>query len=153
LNAHDSITADLSAPILAGDDFMQGPGQTKGVGMKKTVNRSAVVLLIGILTSATVLAETIKQKVTFRKPVVVNGTVVQKGTYDAIFDDQTNELSITQKKKVIAKSPARLEERNGKEPAFIVFREEGNQNVLVTVSFKKSQATLLSNVTKATATP
>ena len=121
--------------------------------MKKTVNRSVVILLLGIFTGSAALAETLKQKVTFRKPVVVNGTVVQKGTYDAIFDDQTNELSITKKKKVIAKSPARLEERNGKEPAFIVFREEGNQNVLVTVSFKKSQATLLNDVTKATSTP
>ena len=121
--------------------------------MKKIVNRSVVVLLISIFTGSVVFADTIKQKVTFTKPVVVNGTVVQKGTYDAIFDDQTNELSITKKKKVIAKSPARLEERNGKEEAFLVFREEGNQSVLMTVSFKKSQATLLSDVTKSTTAP
>lgn len=117
--------------------------------MAKILNRSIVVLFISILTSSVTFAETIKQKITFTKPVLVNGTVVQKGTYDAVFDDQTNELSIIRKKKVIATSPARLEERSGKADYFIL-RPEGDKNALVTVSFKKNQVTLVDNVTKAT---
>jgi hypothetical protein len=120
--------------------------------MRGILNRFLLVFVISIFTGSVAFAETIKQKVTFGKPVVVSGTVVRVGTYDAIFDDQTNELIIKQGKKVIAKAPARLEERSGKQGAFIS-REEGNQNVLLTVLFKKNQATITNNAANASTAP
>jgi hypothetical protein len=120
--------------------------------MRGILNRFLLVFVITIFTGLVTFADTIKQKVTFVKPVVVNGTVVRTGTYDAIFDDQTNELIIKQGKKVIAKAPARLEERSGKQGDFI-FREENNQKLLLTVTFKKNQATITNNAANASAAP
>ena len=115
----------------------------------RTFNRLVGLLLLSVVSASVAFADTIKQKITLTKDAVVNGTVVKKGTYVATFDDQTNELSITKGKDVIAKAPARLEQRSGREPVFLVFRQEGEQSVLLTVSFKKSQATILDE-TKAT---
>jgi hypothetical protein len=120
--------------------------------MKRALNRLIVILLMGIVTGSVAFAKTIKQRITLTKPGVVNGTVVKKGTYNAVFDDQTNELTILKGKEVIAKAPARLEDLSGKGP-FLIFREDGDQNVLVTISFKNNQATILTNQTKASVAP
>src|SRR4030095_16714626 len=133
-------------------DNGQGEAIRKELSMRGILNRFLLVFVRSIFTGSVAFADTIKQKVTFGKPVVVGGTVVRVGTYDAIFDDQTNELIIKQGKKVIAKAPARLEERSGKQGAFI-FREEGNQNVLLTVLFKKNQATITNNAANAATAP
>jgi hypothetical protein len=118
--------------------------------MKAVLNRFVLVLLISSFTGSAAFAETIKQEVTFIQSVVVNGTEVPKGTYDAVFDDQTNELSIVKGKKVIAKSPAKLEARGEKDKSVHSFRAEGDKRVLLTVAFKKKQATLVNDENSAT---
>ena len=54
------------------------------------------------ITSGAALAETITKEVTFLRPVTVNGTLLKAGTYKAVFDDQTGELTISRGKKVVA---------------------------------------------------
>jgi hypothetical protein len=121
------------------------------IGMIRAINRSVVLLLIGVVTSSLAFAQTIKKRITFSAPVVVNGTVVKKGTYDAVFDDQANELRIVKDRKVIAKAPARLEKRDLPGQAVFVSREEGGANVLVTIALKgNNQATIVNGESKST---
>jgi type IV secretory pathway component VirB8 len=70
--------------------------------MKSIVNRIVVVLMVGVLTSVVALAKVHKHKVTFESDTKVNGTLVEKGTYDLKFDDETGQLSIVKNGKTIA---------------------------------------------------
>ena len=79
--------------------------------MKSIVNRVIVVLMVGALTSVVALAKVHKHKVTFETDTKVNGTVVEKGTYDLKFDDQTGQLSIVKNGKTIAQAMTKLEPR------------------------------------------
>ena len=120
--------------------------------MIKAVIRVVVLSLVGTVGSSLALAETIKKKITFSYPVVVNGTLIKKGTYSAVFDDQTNELSIIKDGKVLAKAPARLEQQNSSRTRF-VFREENGQRILVTVALKgKNLATIDDSASKSAST-
>jgi hypothetical protein len=51
------------------------------------------------------------KQVTFDKDIKVGDTLVKKGSYKVQFDDQSNELTIFDGKKIIAKTTARLEEQ------------------------------------------
>ena len=82
--------------------------------MKSIVNRIAVVLVIGALTSMVALAKVHKHKITFENDTKVNSTVVKKGTYDLKFDDATGQLSIVKNGKVVAEAMAKLEPRTKK---------------------------------------
>jgi hypothetical protein len=79
--------------------------------MTKLVHRLVVIILVGAIASGVALAKVLKKDITFSQPVEVNGTLVKSGTYKAVFDDQTNELSIIKAGKVVARAPAQLEER------------------------------------------
>ena len=121
------------------------------IGMIREINRLVVLVLIGVVTSSVAFADTIKKEITFSQPVVVNGTVVKKGTYVAVFDDQANELTITKGRKVIARAPAQLEKTDGRAKFVFVFREEAGQNILVSVALKgNNQATVVNSESKAT---
>jgi len=114
------------------------------------INRLAMLVLVGVVTSSAVFAETIKKEITFTRPVVVNGTEVKKGSYVVVFDDQANELSITKGRKVIAKAPARLEKHDGPKKVVFVTREEAGQMILVSVVLKdNNQATILNAESRA----
>ena len=123
----------------------------RGIGMIRAINSLVVLFLIGVVSSSVAFAETIKREITFSQPVVVNGTVVKKGTYVAVFDDQTNELTITKGRKEIAKATARLEKQDGPSKALFVSREDAGQMVLETVVFKgNNRATIVNGEDKAT---
>ena len=119
--------------------------------MISAINRLVILFLVGVVTSSVAFAETTKKEITFPQPVVVNGTVVKKGTYVAVFDDQTNELTITKGQKVLAKAPARLEKQDRPTKFSFLSREEGGQVVLVTVAMKKhNQATIVDDESNPT---
>jgi hypothetical protein len=115
--------------------------------MIRFVNRLAVVVLVGAIASGVVLAKVVKREVTFAQAVVVNGTVVKSGTYDLVFDDQTNELSIVKGKKVVARTQAKLEQRAERDRAIYVTREEEGDStklVLLSVALRDgNQATIV----------
>ena len=77
----------------------------------RVVNQLVGMVLVGAIAGGVAFAKEIKKEVTFSQAVEVNGTLVEKGTYDAVFDDQTNELSIVKGRKVVARAPAQLEKR------------------------------------------
>src|SRR5690349_7710321 len=100
--------------------------------MKSIVNRVIVVLMVGALTSVVAFAKVHKHKVTFDTDTKVNGTVVEKGTYDLKFDDQTGQLSIVKNGKTIAEAMTKLEPRTKKAEDFQVRSTNGNELLGVT---------------------
>jgi hypothetical protein len=82
--------------------------------MKSIVNRMAILLLIGALTSVLALGKTTEKKVTFVQSLTVNGTLVKKGTYKVTFNDETGELTISKGGKVVATAQARLEKSDNR---------------------------------------
>jgi hypothetical protein len=113
--------------------------------MVKLVDRLVVMVLVGAIASGVALAKEFKKQVTFTDPVVVNGTLIRKGTYEAVFNDQTNELSIVKGGKVVARAPAQLEKRVERDRAVYETRDKGDSNnaVLVSVTLKNgNQATI-----------
>jgi hypothetical protein len=117
--------------------------------MIRLVDRLVVMVLVGAIASGVALATEIKKQVTFTDPVTVNGTLVKKGTYEAVFNDQTNELSIVKGGKVVASAPAQLEKRAERDRAVYETRDkEGDSNnaVLVSVTLKDgNQATIVNS--------
>jgi hypothetical protein len=115
--------------------------------MIKLVNRLVVVVLVGAIASGVALAKVIKREVTFPEAVVVNGTLVKSGTYDAVFDDQTNELLIVKGTKVVARTPAKLEKHVERDRAVYVTREkagDSSKQVLLSVVLRDgNQATIV----------
>lgn len=82
--------------------------------MKSILNRIAVVLVVGALSSVVALAKVHKHKVTFSSDIKINNTLVKKGTYDLKFDDETGQFSVVKNGKVVAQSMAKLEQREKK---------------------------------------
>ena len=117
--------------------------------MIRFLNRLSVFVLIGVIASGVALAKPIKKQVTFGQPVVVNGEVVKKGTYEVVFDDQTNLLTIIKGRKVVATATAQLETTPNRNHSVYVTREEGGDPTVVTllsVTLKHGQqATLVNN--------
>ena len=117
--------------------------------MMRLVNRLVVMVLVGAIAGGVALAKEIKKEVRFSQPVVIAGTTVKEGTYEAVFDDQTNELSILKGRKVIARVPAQLEKRVQRDRALYVMRQEegdSSRNILLSVTLKDgNQATIVNS--------
>jgi hypothetical protein len=79
--------------------------------MKKRLQTIALALIVCGLLSPVALADVKTKDVTFEVDVKVGETLVKKGDYKVKFDDSTNELTILDGKKVIAKAQASLEEQ------------------------------------------
>ncbi|HSE31911.1 MAG TPA: hypothetical protein VLA93_10045 [Pyrinomonadaceae bacterium] len=86
--------------------------------MKSILNRIAVVLVVGALSSVVALAKVHKHKVTFSSDIKINNTLVKKGTYDLKFDDETGQFTVSKSGKVVAQSIAKLEQRDKKASDF-----------------------------------
>lgn len=104
--------------------------------MKSIVNRIAVVLVVGALTSVVAFAKVHKHSVTFDNDTKVNGTLLKKGTYQVKFDDETGQLSIVKNGKTVAQAMAKLEQRDTKANDFQVRSlNNGDEAQLVGVTF------------------
>ena len=114
--------------------------------MIKFVNRLSAFVLVGVVANGVAFAKTIKKEVTFSEPVVVNGTLVKKGPYEVVFDDQTNELTIANGRKVVAKAPAQLEKLDREHSAYET-RQDGDSTrmTLVSVTLKHGEKATLVN--------
>ena len=104
--------------------------------MKSIVNRIMVVVMVGALASVAAFAKTHKERVTFDNDIKVNGTVVEKGSYDLKFDDETGQLSLSKNGKVVVEAMAKLESRTKKAKGFQLRSVgEGSDVQLVGVTF------------------
>jgi hypothetical protein len=117
--------------------------------MMKIVNQLMGMVLVGAITGGAAFAKETRKEVTFSQPLVVNGTLVKKGTYQAVFDDQTNELLIVKGRKVVARAPAQLEKREGRVHAdYLMRQKEGDSTnaALLSVMLKdNNQATIVNS--------
>lgn len=102
----------------------------------KLANRIVIALLLLSLAGTSAFAKTRKKNVTFAEDVLVNGTLVKAGSYDVVFDDMTNELSVLKGGKTIAKTEAHLEPRDRKASDTLVRRRMvGNETLLLGITF------------------
>ena len=115
--------------------------------MIRLANQFVGLALVGAIASTVAFAKETKKQVTFSEPVEVNGTIVKKGTYDAVFNDQTNELAIVKEGKVVAEAPAQLEKRENRDRAVYVTRQQsGSTNaLLLSVSLKDNNRATIVN--------
>jgi hypothetical protein len=112
--------------------------------MKLLINGLMVACLLITLAGATTFGNTKKSTIAFSADTKVNGTIVKKGKYEAVYDDQSGELSIFKGGKLIAKAAARLEKRDQKaRVAEVQTILEGMDQRLVSITFAGSQENLV----------
>lgn len=105
--------------------------------MKNLVGRTAIALVVCLLTGVVALAGQIKKEVTFSEDVTINGARVEKGTYKLRFDEETGELSIMDGKKTVAKTTARIEKRDKEAMRTVVGAiNKGDTNELRSITFR-----------------
>lgn len=78
--------------------------------MKTSLNRIAFSLLVCALLNIVALADSMSKDVTFFVDLEVGDTLVKEGRYKVTFDEQTRELHIIKRGKVIARTTASLDE-------------------------------------------
>ncbi|HEY0546126.1 MAG TPA: hypothetical protein VGC91_12170 [Pyrinomonadaceae bacterium] len=106
--------------------------------MKKNLTRIVLAFMLCAMTGVVAFAKEKSRVVSFGTDFVVGSTQVKAGTYRVSFDDQTNQLSILDRKTkaVIAKATARLEKRDGSSRAIDMrWATKNNMQVLIGLSF------------------
>ena len=112
--------------------------------MKLLINGLMVACLLVTLAGATAFGNTRKSNIAFSVDTKVNGTLVKKGKYEVVFDDQSGELSIFKGAKLIARTSAKLEKRDQKaRGAEVQTILEGMDQKLVSITFNGSQENLV----------
>ena len=112
--------------------------------MKLLINGLMVACLLVTLAGATTFGNTKKSDIAFSTDTKVNGTLVKKGKYQAVFDEQSGELSIFKGAKLIAKTSARIEKRDQKARGTQVQTTlEGIDQKLISVTFSSSHENLV----------
>ena len=107
--------------------------------MKSIVNSVLVIALLVTLPATVTFGKARKSNIALASDTKVNGTIVKKGNYEAVYDDQSGELSIFKGTKLIAKTAARLEKRDQKARGTQVQTVlEGMDQRLVGVTFSGS---------------
>ncbi|MFN2491383.1 MAG: hypothetical protein ABR501_00685 [Pyrinomonadaceae bacterium] len=118
--------------------------------MKSTLNRIATALVVASLASGIVLGKSKKEAVTFQEDIKVNGTLVNKGSYEIKFDDKTEELSIMKGSKVIARASTTVAKRDRKARTLEVkSTRSGDQTELTSVAFGGMDHDLVVNNSQA----
>ena len=112
--------------------------------MKLLFNGLMIACLLVTLAGVTAFGNTRKSNIDFSADTKVNGTLVKKGNYKVVFDEQSGELSIFKGSRLIAKTSARIEKRDqkarGTEVQTIL---EGMDQKLVSITFSGSHESLV----------
>jgi hypothetical protein len=103
------------------------------------INSVLVVALFVTLAGATAFGNTRKSNIAFSADTKVNDTLVKKGRYKAVFDDQSGELSIFKGAKLNDNTSARIEKRDRKARGIEVQTMlDGMDQKLVSITFSGS---------------
>ncbi len=116
--------------------------------MKKTVTSIALAFILCAMTGVVAMAKEKSRVVSFGSDFVVGTTEVKAGTYKVSFNDQTNELSILDRKtkSVIAKTTARLEKREGSNNVLDMrWTAKGSSQVLIGITFPGDSQNIVVN--------
>lgn len=112
--------------------------------MKSIMNSMLVLALLVTLPVTAALGKARKSNIALASDTKVNGTLVKKGSYEIVYDDQSGELSIFKGTKLIVKTAARLEKRDQKARGTEVQTVlEGMDQKLVGVTFSGSYENLI----------
>jgi hypothetical protein len=106
--------------------------------MKKIMTRIALALLLGIVCAAPSFAKVKSRLITVGQDFAVGGTAVKAGTYRFSFDEQKNELTVTDRKsnQVVARTEARAEaRRDGSLNMNVQLINSGGTQSLASVAF------------------
>lgn len=104
--------------------------------MKLITNGVLMACLLISLAAATAMGNTKRSEIVLAADTKVNDTVVKKGKYVVVFDDQANELSIFKGAKLVAKTAVRIEKRDQKARGTeIQTSGEGMDQKLVSIAF------------------
>ncbi len=106
--------------------------------MKKLTTAAAALLLCAV-SFVNVSAKVKTQEINFREDVRIGDTTVKAGTYRVSFDDQSNELTVVDRKTkaVVAKAAARAGQRITRGSSVEYFTAtKGNAQVLTSLSFE-----------------
>ncbi|MET0625679.1 MAG: hypothetical protein ABW250_22280, partial [Pyrinomonadaceae bacterium] len=117
--------------------------------MKKITTHIATALLLCVVAVSPVFAKVKSRTITVGQDFAVGGTVVKAGTYRFNFDEEKNELTVTDRKtkEVVARSEARAEARKD---GMMTMQLElvGSSKTLASVSFAgEKQYYVLANST------
>lgn len=108
------------------------------------MNSVLVLALLVTLPAAVAFGKSRKSNITLASDTKVNGTLVKKGNYEVVYDDQSGELSIFKGTELIVKTAARLQKRDQKARGTEVQTVlEGMDQKLVGVTFSGSYENLI----------
>jgi hypothetical protein len=82
--------------------------------MKSIIKSVLVSALLVTLAATAASGKARRSSIALSSDTNVNGTVVKKGNYQAVYDDQSGELAIFKGKKLLVKTAARVEKREQK---------------------------------------
>jgi hypothetical protein len=112
--------------------------------MKSIINGLLVLALLVTLPATAAFGKARKSNIALASDTKVNGTLVKKGNYKAVYDDESGELSIFKGTKLIVKTAARLEKRDQKARGTEIQTVlEGMDQKLVGVAFDGSYENLI----------
>ena len=112
--------------------------------MKSLVNRVLIALVVLAMSSVMALAAGKSEKVNFTRDVVVNGTMVKKGTYTVKYDEKSGEMLVQQGNKTIAKTTAHLQNRAGKVlHTEMIVTNRDNNSVLRSLALEGDNQTMI----------
>lgn len=115
---------------------------------KKNLTRIALAFILCAMTGVVAMAKDRSRVISFGQNFVVGGTEVKAGTYKVSFNEETNEVSIQDRKTktVVAKASARLEDRAGSTGSFDMrWATKDNTQVLIGISFPGAKQQIVVN--------
>ncbi len=111
---------------------------------KMLMTLMAVALMTAGLTM--VEARDRSKTITFLNDVTVNGTLIQKGTYDVKFDSESNEVTISRNGRPVASTKVDIKLTDRKNPHnSAAYVERDNMRVLTSITFEGDKRVLLVN--------
>lgn len=122
--------------------------------MKKFASIIMILVATFVFSNSLAFAGGNGKKVEITRDVIVNGTEVKKGKYTIKFDEQTNEMSIWQGDKLVAKASARKGQRKTKAVTTeIMVVKRDNNNMLKGIILAGEEETILLSDETVNVTP
>lgn len=106
--------------------------------MKKITTHIATALLLCVVAVSPVFAKVKSRTISVGQDFAVGGTVVKAGTYRFNFDEEKNELTVTDRKtkQVVARAEARVEARKGNVLSMqLELVDSGSSKTLASIAF------------------
>jgi len=104
--------------------------------MKSIVTKIMLLGLLVSLAGTAAFAKVRKSNVSLVADTKVNGTLVKKGMYQILFNDESGELSIMKGGKLIVKTQATVEKRDQKaRTSSLLTVQDGMEQKLVSIWF------------------